>query len=279
MSILGGMFFAGTTFAAMISAQATKDTVASDGLIQVDVVMDSESENINTLKGVLVYDPNRLTIKQIITGDSVVNFWMDAPTNNSLGEVLFSGIIPGGILTKNGPVFSVIFSGKTEGIAEIGFKNFEVLLNDGEGTQTKTSFTKAIVSVTGKNVEKNETYDFSDVRAPEKFSIIRSRDTGIFDNKWFIVFSAQDKGSGIATYTVCESFFKKCAPQVSPFVLTRQSSWYTILVRAYDYDGNTRSVIKISANIYITAVTILFLVTFGILWRYVVRYKFSKKTL
>ncbi len=270
-------FFALPVYAARFNVEQQNNRNDTQGLIQVDIILDSESENINTISGSLVYDRTMLAIDQISTGNSAVSFWVNTPKENSVSKTIdFSGIIPGGVIAKHVQLFSVFFHAQQSGVAKVSLVNTEAFLNDGQGTRTQTSSGDLSIAITGdiNNVQK---YVFTDMIPPEKFLITRIRNQALFDNKWTIVFAAQDKGSGIANYQVCEYFFTKCVFRESPAVLDHQSEWYALLVRAFDRNNNSRSTILISPRWMIVVVSIFFLSVFSIVLRYVVHYRNRKK--
>jgi hypothetical protein len=86
-----------------------------------------------------------------------------------------------------------------------------------------------------------------------------TRDSSIFDNKWFLVFATQDKGSGIDHYEILETrsnikailinkkiflnyFKKQWKIGESPYMLNDQKLQSYIFVKAIDKAGNERIV-------------------------------------
>jgi len=226
--------------------------------LKIDVLINPENESINALEGELFFPTDKLKLLDVLSGDSIVNFWIEAPQlkNNSL---IFSGIIPGGFegmlrpyasAKEPGKIFSLIFQARAGGEALVGFNSARVLLNDGEGSE-------APLTVNSLNLLVNE--DFSgegilverelDYDAPEKFYPLITRDENLFDNKWFLVFYAQDKNSGIAGYFVYESVNLKAPSQISqnkwqaatsPYLLTDQELKSYVYIKAVDKAGNER---------------------------------------
>jgi hypothetical protein len=268
--------FAQNVNASIISIDSGKNSIQVDGLYYIDIKLDTQNQSINTFEGDLAYDPNILQVEQINTGNSFVSFWVEKPVNSNDGKVHFSGVVPGGIVITEGNLFSVIFRGKSEGSTKIGINNASLFLNDGVGSNDPVKTKEAILNIT-KNVDGVfEKVVINDKNLPEKFKILRTKDQSIFDNKWFIVFSAQDKGVGISKYQVCEFFNKYCVDSTSPHLLRHQNPFYYIVVSAYDIEGNMRVSKLISPWIILSVIIIIFaliFLTLPYLRRYFRKYK------
>jgi hypothetical protein len=272
-----GFSYASHAMAAAFDVHLPKDTLSIHETIQVDIVLDSENQNINTVSGSLVYDRSRMKLERVSTGNSLVNFWLHAPAENiHTGEIDFSGIIPGGVVVSSGQLFSVVFSGIRSGIAQVSVQDAHAYVNDGMGTEALISPRDKNITVTQDVAEHPERFLLSDHTDPERFTITRTRDAAIFDGQWFAVFASQDKDSGIAFYTFCESLVKKCTMEESPVLLKKQSRWYVLIAKAYDHNGNMRKAIKISPLFVVGGGVLLLLLLGGILWKYVVHRKKRK---
>jgi len=106
---------------------------------QVDLVLDTENEEINAVEGKVIFPEDLLELKEIRDGNSIVNFWIERPKIKSDNQITFSGIIPGGYIGKKGLIFSAIFQSKNEGKGTIEIREAKTLLNDGKGTQASLS--------------------------------------------------------------------------------------------------------------------------------------------
>ena len=156
-------------------------------------------------------------------------------------ETVFSGIVPGGYIGGSGRIFSAVFYAKKKGKGFIEIRNPKVLLNDGQGTETKTktSILKIAISAKTPSVLPPEK---KDIEPPEDFLPEITRDPSVFGNKWFLVFSTQDKESGINYYKVCEGK-RKCVTAESPYLLKNQNLDEEIIVKAVDKSGNNKIVV------------------------------------
>jgi len=226
-----------TVSAASIDIEFNDALLIDQGVVEASVLIDTTGESINTFKGTLVYPPDILTVSDIRTANSLINFWVESPTDNS-GEITFAGITPGGFNGQQGLLFQVYFIPKKTGSATLVMKDQELFKNDGEGTPLSniTVFARTIAL---KTIPESPDYNYisEDNRDPEDFEIIRTRDNSLFDGKWFVTFMSQDKGSGIARYEICERLFS-CVSGTSPHLLEKQTNNYRITIHAFDKNNN-----------------------------------------
>jgi len=255
--ILFMLFFGSLyTIAATIQLESDATTLGISGQLWVDVTIDSSNQIMNAVSGSIPIDP-RITITEIMSGDSAVTFWLEKPLFvPETNSIVFSGVIPGGVVVSDKKLFSMIISGVSAGEVNLSVIDPQILRHDGLGTIIPTDTVPITISVAdaypatviNERGEKN---------IPEKFLITRSRDAAIFENNWFIIFSTQDKESGINRYEVCELLMRKCQPQQSPYELQNQSSLYMVLVRAYDEQENVQYATLISPGIKIILATVI----------------------
>lgn len=111
------------------------DSIKSGDIFDIDLKI-SSSKNINVIDGTLVYDKNKLEIKNIKIDNSILSMWVKEPSfNNQNGELSFVGGVPTGFSGDNGQILKITFKAIGDGNTLIGFKDvFSVLLNDGAGT-------------------------------------------------------------------------------------------------------------------------------------------------
>jgi hypothetical protein len=204
----------------------------------VHVLFDTASQSVNAIEGTIVLDPS-LEIKEIRDGDSVLKFWVEAPHIDTK-DIKFSGIAPGGFNTSDGKLFSILLHTKQAGNVAVSARDIKVLKNDGKGGQLENTIQSSQIKIT--NEVSEQTVLVTDTDAPEVFQPEISRDNSLFGGKYFVAFSAQDKGSGIKSYEVKEGFFGSFAPAQSPYELSNQGLYKTVYVKAIDKSGNERVV-------------------------------------
>ena len=231
-------------FAAEIRIDSYKAEVKIGEQFVVAVIVHSEKQ-LNAIEGRLVFPEDLLSVREIRDGNSVINFWIKKPQSESLGGIVFSGITPGGFSDPNNFVFAVVFEAKGEGAAAVTLQETTALRNDGAGTKEPLSVhnVNIVINPGDSNARKES---LSDTAPPEDFTPIIARDQNIFDDKYFFVFAAQDKGSGIDHYEVKEfrfaliSFLSQWVRAESPYVLKDQELKSRIVVKAIDNSGNER---------------------------------------
>lgn len=232
--------------------------------------VDTDTEEcINTVDATLEYS-DAIRAIDVSRGDSILSVWVEDPVIDEENHtVQFAGGIPGGYCGRiaGDPRLSNI-------IAEIVFRlpgfsvgssqaqtadihiadTTQVLRHDGFGTiaDLRTQDAKlTLLSSPGPAIEDTWNTRVSDDDVPPSgFSVTLTRDDTAFSGKYYIVFNALDKQSGIDHYEVIEEPFEEFdlfkwgaadAPWVistSPYVLKDQSLNSTIRVRAIDKAGN-----------------------------------------
>ncbi|MFA5247988.1 MAG: hypothetical protein WC415_01945 [Patescibacteria group bacterium] len=235
----------GVAQGAELYINSTSTTNGEYGLNQsweTKVFLNSDGEGINAVEGKFLFPSDLLEAKTISDGNSVVNLWVEKPQLESDGQIVFSGITPGGYNGEQGLIFSVIFSSKKEGDGVLGLSQARALLNDGQGTVAPLLISNwqflispAFPSPTLPIVE--------DIYPPEEFLPQITHSTTLFNNQWFLIFATQDKNSGIDRYEVKESKNAKSGRWLvaeSPYLLQDQQLKSYIYVKAIDQTGNER---------------------------------------
>ena len=217
---------------------------------QVDVLLDTVGEKINATEGKIIFSSDILELKEIRTGNSVINFWIEDPKSDIGGQVVFSGITPGGYQGEKGLLVSLIFLSKKEGQGFVNIQEAKTLLNDGKGTESLLTISNfqflVFNSSVGVPILQIPISEIKDTESPESFVPEITRDSAIFGGKLFLVFATQDKGLGIDRYEVKEvrqkifGIFSKWVTAKSPYVLKDQELESHIFVKAVDKVGNER---------------------------------------
>jgi hypothetical protein len=226
------------------------------GGFKVEVSLAPEGESLNAIEGKIVFSKN-LKIREVVTADSIVSFWLDKPRleNNA---VVWAGVMPNGFdgildpyktVAGPGKLFEIFFSEKPADEGEINLVSGRVFLNDGLGTSEElrtVSLKVSNSSLLGLPIIK----ELRDILPPEEFLPLISRNPEIFNNQWFLSFGTADKQSGVATYYIYESENKedlvperKWQKAESPYLLQDQSLESFVFVRAVDQTGNERTMI------------------------------------
>ena len=217
----------------------------------VQVIIDTEKDCINTVKGEIDFSKDILETVNFTTGNSILTIWLEKPKiNQNLGKISFVGGIPSGYC---GPLpgepgeldllLKIFFKTKKEGMANLRLsEESQVLLNDGFGTPAKLTLKAASYEVEPRKDRAKDEWQKElekDDIPPESFEIEINQTPEIFEGKYFIIFSTTDKQTGIDYYEVKEG--KKDWKRVeSPYLLEDQSLQSIIKVKAIDKAGNER---------------------------------------
>lgn len=114
----------------------TKEIIVGD-TFSIDLKIASSDKQINVIDGIILYDKDKLEIKEVKINDSLFSLWVQEPIfDNEIGELSFIGGVPNGFQGQKGQILKIIFLAKKKGETLIGFQDiFSVFLNDGRGTQ------------------------------------------------------------------------------------------------------------------------------------------------
>lgn len=231
-------------FAAEIFFSSSYPEYNRGDIFQVYLNLNTQGEAVNACDIGINYDPAVLEVLELSNGDSILSLWPQSPAySNELGQINFSGGIPNGF-NGGGKMISIIFRAIGPGLVELSLKNdSKVLLNDGNGTEAKVNINNISLNVLPdeKQVKINE-WEKSvavDLVAPEPFEIKIKKDPGIFEGKYFIVFSTVDSGTGVDHYEIKEGN-SEWKTGKSPYLLEDQSVSNKIFVKAVDKAGNSK---------------------------------------
>lgn len=223
---------------------------------EIKVFLNGVAEPINALEGKIVFSKEIFKVVDILDSNSVVNLWVEKPSSevaNQSGTVSYSGILPGGFLGR-GYLFSIIFEGKSLNQGSINSESTIGFLADGSGSKITALEVKENINISLNSTSSPGSVYIvvPDLEDPEDFNVEITKYEGLYDNRLFAVFHAQDKGSGINFYEVFESD-KELANfdeilwerTKNPYVLKNQTGKSYVYVKATDKSGN----FKISHNI------------------------------
>jgi len=233
--------------------ESESNEISRGQLFKADFFLNTEGKDINAIEGRVIFPSENLELKQTIEANSIVNFWIEKPEVKSGNQIIFSGGLPGGFTGDRGFLFSMVFRAKDNipsGEIKLTAENVKVFLNDGSGTGinvSSVSFSFSVIDGKRADVEVIE-----DTNLPELFVPYIGRNPTLYDNQWFIAFTAQDKELGIDHYEVWETAQKYDINNISntkginwtesesPHLLEDQNLQSYIYVKAVDKAGNER---------------------------------------
>lgn len=275
-----GLVAAQPAWAAELRFVAEKQDFQRGEWFTVKVLLDTDGEAANGVEGEVFLPESLLDLQAVQDGDSAINFWVEKPTVTTTGSLVFAGVTPGGFDGNDELLFSLRLRAGEVGIGNIQLLTGQVLLNDGQGTARQLLAMPFDFSITqGAASLLPDTGSEIDTEPPEAFAITVSSDPNVFNGRKFLVFSTQDKGSGIGHYEVREGVLGQFVVAESPYMLQNQSMEQQLSVKAIDNAGNERTVVMepshglsdeqrralIGAILVMSAVSILFLVIW-IIW-------------
>lgn len=243
-------------FASTLSVVTNNQPVKTGGLFDVSIILNTDSNLINTIEGDLIYDKNLTSVEKINIGNSFISMWVEKPSLSTNGMLHFSGIVPGGVNLQKGEVFTVTMRANKIGDTKLSIDNANLYVNDGIGSKDQTKIEDSIIKIVQGQNGVSEIVSSNDVISPENFKIVRTRSPYAFDNQYFVIFSTQDKGTGVDHYSVCEYTKNDCVKSDSPYLLKNQNAFYRVIVTAYDAEGNSKEVILTSP--WLVLVVIIF---------------------
>ena len=234
-----------TLLAASLSAVVADDVSLGDTVI-VDVFLDTEGEEINSVDGSVVFKNEEVgfEITNLSVAGSVFPMWPRSPSLRDGHIVDFIGGVPGGVNGKDLLLFSVVVKVVASKNLLVESSNAVAYLNDGEGTaRVITNSVSTIPVGFSDGVSRDVWRDrvAGDNTPPETFTVQLLQDDALFNGMKFLYFETTDAQSGIAYYEVQEAGHKKVRTGTS-YVLINQNDNVTATVTAYDIAGNARTV-------------------------------------
>jgi hypothetical protein len=258
-------------FGAQIYIDPELDQYTYSDIFSIPVRIDTQGECINALDVAIAYDPSKVRVVDVLTGDSIITLWVVRPTIDAEnGRVIFMGGIPGGYcgrldgdLGTTNTLARLMVTAVRQ--ADINEHTISIMIesstaatvNDGSGNLIEMTLLGSdikITTATGTPVNSLLQDIRSDTIAPEDFEITLVRGPSEGNTSHYIVFNTVDKQSGISHYEVLETdpehfglltWISRRTHWVranSPYVLRDQSLRSTIMVKAVDKNGNERIV-------------------------------------
>ncbi len=252
--VAGTLFFIGSsaTYAARIYILPLQPTIPEKTTFTAEVFLDTQEEEINALDIDIEYPDEFFKVKELSDASSLINVWVSRPEDKkgeacvytpSCRVISLSGIAPGGF-EGNGRVLLITLESQKIGSAEMSvLPQSRVFLDRPDGTAAFTVTNSMVATITA-DVEKPIIAEQRESR-PESFPVFIEKNSEVFENNWFLSFSAQGKESGIAYYEVQERFLgifpAKWERAESPYIIHSQNLLSRLVVRAVDTQGNSFS--------------------------------------
>lgn len=251
VSFFGFLMLPHCVNAQSISLASEKSSYQIGEYASVFLILETNNVSANTVEAAIQVPQDFFEISSILTGDSILSLWPEMPKINDDGIITFLGGVPGGFAGPKGNILTLVLKTKKSGQSTIDIKSASVLLNDGLGTELKGVKLNPLTLDISSQVKKETGKPFIDTVPPEPFAPVITQNPSVAGNNYFVSFSAQDPGSGIAYYQVREgyvilpffnplSFTQWRRLENPPYMLKFQHWWSKVYVRAYDNAGNYR---------------------------------------
>ena len=245
---LGLVFLPSVAKASRIYFSPVVKEIYKDDVFILEVRISSSDQLINATEGVLLFNKNKLEVKELSAGGSLFDVWLQKPAfSNQDGKINFTAGTPDGFQGENALVLKIIFLAKNTGEAKLDFQDAtSFFLHDGKGTPINPWLKSLTLNILERTIEAGAKDEWQlliekDKTLPEPFKIVLGQEPSVFDNQYFISFFTTDKESGIAYYEVKEGK-KDSIKAESPYLLKDQSLQSLIKVKAVDKAGNERIV-------------------------------------
>lgn len=224
----------------------------------LEIKVDTD-ECINAAEILISYPTDKFTVVDFIESRSDLGLWLrPAEIYDNIGAITFIAGAPGGICSEEdillGEILMEVDEINRETTERIRFwGTSKILLNDGQATSLDISRRSAYLNLYPEPVEERidpmEDRIKEDEEPPKIFDLKIRRDPSIFNGKFFLIFSAEDRGSGIDYFEISEQKrlgfitaesekWERWERAESPYILEDQRLRSIIKIRAVDKAGN-----------------------------------------
>ncbi len=241
-----------STHAAELNFSSPKLVEDSENLYTSNLNLNTQGDNINTLEVSCRFPEDKFALKNILTGDSLLNFWIQKPEVEN-GILHFIGTIPAGYLGNNGKILTLVFQPKDTNtvlnleVLNNGKNPSRVFLNDPLATEKIIQTNNYSLNVPADTNSETAT-NLTDVVSPEPFTIAISPSSALPKNNVFVIFNANDADSGIDHYEMAQAdltndFYNNPSTQwqkvESPAVINVSQAKKFLAIKAIDKFNNT----------------------------------------
>lgn len=139
---------------------------------------------VNVFKGLLTFDPDKLTVQSIDYNTSIADLWAEEPWySNGDGTINFTGgTTAHGGFTGEGTLITITFTAENPGEALVKMSDMRVLRHDGFGTEAPISAPiDAIFAVEEKQLAEETLFD-APLEGPRVFVVSEKPDRDLNDD-------------------------------------------------------------------------------------------------
>jgi len=212
-------------------------------MFTVVVFADTDGVAINSGRVSLSFPENLVRFSGWEEKGSMLRYWVTTPEEKN-GEILFEGVIPGGISGVYDPrheglapipLARLTFQAIAQGRGEFDILESLILKNDGEGSTLTHTKENGTVNVRRGVGNLNTSQWDKNPPLPIELKIVEG---SLFSRTpTLLLFTTTDENSGVKSYEIkigSGSFREAHSPEAVPRGLFSK----TVIVRAYDFSGN-----------------------------------------
>lgn len=240
------LFLPNVLLAGELFLETTKEMPGIGSEFVVEVFVNSE-EPANVVSGEVNFDQAVFDLKKVMTGSSVISFWIEKPSERQPGVITFSGMVAGGFTASQAKLFGISLVPKIATTTTLMITNPVLLAHDGLGSDLQPGALE--LNITTKQVVEEYVGIFNDKEPPESFTPNVVKQENWLDGKTVLVFDTTDKDSGVDAYYIKEVAYSWLAPfsawrlVTSPYELKDQSLQSFVYLKVEDKAGNIRQVV------------------------------------
>lgn len=233
--------------ASLLSFKTATNTYSIGEQFYVDVYLDTEGKIINGFEGSIKFSDEYISFIRAEEGMSMISLWVEKPKLNG-DTITFSGIMPngfGGVIDPfniqkklPGLMVRLIFQTKNDGSFKLSSLKSFTTLNDGLGTIE--NIIPSEISLQIKNLFNTVIYKTEDDTLPELSAYV-TQDSNLYNNKYVVIFNANDKKTGIKQVLIKEGN-RDWKEATSPYLLIDQTRHSIITLQAVNYSGSGVSI-------------------------------------
>lgn len=212
-----------------------------DTATTIEVRIDAENVALNAVEGIIAFlGADEITSVVVETGGSLLSLWPITPHYSEEDRaVRFVGGSPAEFLGK-GTLFRMrIFSEKSDDLT-LSWVGGAAYRNDGMGTAEPITARSLTIALSSGEPDIINPASF-DTKPPYFDAVYVTKDTDVYDGKYFVSFHASDDVSGISHYDVVENQITTRVESNGLYVLQDQERTSKVVVIAYDQAGNSTS--------------------------------------
>ncbi len=244
------VFFPHLLFATSLQFEKSTLEVSVGMKVPVRLMLVQDGTAVNALEGSLTFDPEYLTPTSVLDGSSIISTWVKSvdlkDTKAQKGSLLFSGIIPRGVVT-GGEVVTVVFTAHKEGGTHVAGTGI-AYKNDGKATPVILAPVELPI-LAKKDGVTSEAILPNDNVPPQITRLDIAQNEAMFEGAYFIVFAAKDAESGVDHFELLETSTKIPSGKeneafswkvvTSPALLMDQTLKSYVYLKVVDRNGNS----------------------------------------